>query len=164
VSLREEDDEQRTEETGGNVVSTGNRSTRAKTTSRARPEGPHPGAPKDFDEYVSRLPADSRATLEAMRKTIRSVAPEAEEVISYQLPTFRYHGLLVAIGARPNHCALYVLNPAVMDQLGKELARYDTSKGTIRFPIGKPMPAALLRKIVKARMAQNLQKSAGGAR
>jgi len=145
-------------------MSTGKRAAAAVSTGRARPKEPLPGTPKDFDEYLSRLPADARATLEAMRKTIRSVVPEATEVISYQLPTFRYEGLLVAIGARPNHCALYVLNPSVMDGFDKELEGYDTSKGTIRFPIGKPLPAALLKKLVKARLAQNLEKSAGGGK
>jgi len=137
---------------------------KAKAKPRARPKGPLPGTPRNIDDYLSRLPEDACAVLQSMRKTIKSVAPEAIEVISYQLPAFRYHGLLVAIGARPSHCALFPLNPSVMDQFTTELEGFDTSKGTIRFPVDRPMPAGLLKRIVKARIAQNFEREAGGGK
>jgi uncharacterized protein YdhG (YjbR/CyaY superfamily) len=97
--------------------------------------------------------ADKRAALETLRKTIKATAPEAEECISYQLPAFRLNGkLLVAYGAAANHCAFYP--GSTLKALTQELKGYDTSKGTIRFPADKPLPAGLVRKLVKLRIAQ----------
>jgi len=111
--------------------------------------------PKTIDEYLAALSADQRAALEKLRKTIRAAAPEAEECISYQLPAFRQNGMLVAFGATANHCAFYPMSSNTVAAHQEELRNYDTSKGTIRFPADKPLPAALVRKLVKARIAEN---------
>jgi len=107
-----------------------------------------------IDEYLATLSDDKRAALERLRKTIRAVAPRAEECISYQLPAFRLDGkVLVWFGAAANHCAFYP--GAVVEDLKDELEDYDTSKGTIRFQPDAPLPATLVRKLVKARIAKN---------
>jgi uncharacterized protein YdhG (YjbR/CyaY superfamily) len=100
------------------------------------------------------LSKDQRAALEKLRAAIKSAAPEAEECISYQIPAFRLDGrMLVAFGAATNHCAFYP-GAFPLKAHEDELARYDTSKGTIRFPAEKPLPAALVRKLVKTRIAE----------
>jgi uncharacterized protein YdhG (YjbR/CyaY superfamily) len=109
-----------------------------------------------IDEYLAALSADKRAALENLRKTIRTIAPEAEECISYQLPAFRLDGKpLVAFGAGANHCAFYPMSARTVAAHKDELKNYDTSKGTVRFQADKPLPVALLRKLVKARIAEN---------
>ena len=110
---------------------------------------------KTIDEYLAALNDDQRATLEKLRKTIRAAAPEAEECISYQLAAFRQNGMLVAFGATANHCAFYLMSSSTVEAHKDELKGYDTSKGTIRFQSDKPLPAALVRKLVKARIAEN---------
>ncbi len=113
--------------------------------------------PKTIDEYLALLSEDQRETLENLRKHIQAAAPKAEECISYQIPGFRLDGrLLVSFGAAVKHCAFYP--GAVIAEFKSELEKYDTSKGTIRFPIGKPLPATLVRKIVKARIAAHAAK------
>lgn len=108
------------------------------------------------DEYLAGLSEDKRAALEKLRQDIKAVAPKAEEYFYYQLPAFRLNGKrLVAMGAAANHCSLYPLSSAVIRAHADDLAKYDTSPGTIRFPINKPLPIALVRKIVKARIAEN---------
>jgi uncharacterized protein YdhG (YjbR/CyaY superfamily) len=112
--------------------------------------------PKTIDDYLAGLSDDKRTALGQLRKTIRAVAPKAEECISYRLPAFRLHGkLLVAIGAAANHCAFYPMSPSTVAAFKDELKAYKTSKGTIRFQADKPLPAALVRKLVKARIAEN---------
>jgi uncharacterized protein YdhG (YjbR/CyaY superfamily) len=112
--------------------------------------------PKTIDEYLAALSADKRAALENLRKTIRALAPKAEECISYQLAAFRLDGKpLVAFGASANHCAFYPMSSATVAAHKDELKDYDTSKGTIRFQPDKPLPVALVRKLVKARIAEN---------
>jgi uncharacterized protein YdhG (YjbR/CyaY superfamily) len=114
------------------------------------------GKPRTIDEYLARLSDDKRATLESLRKTIRAAAPRAEECISYQLPTFRLDGkMLVAFGATASHCAFFPLSSSTVAAHKDELKNYDTSKGTIRFPADKPLPATLVRKLVRARIADN---------
>ena len=109
---------------------------------------------KTIDEYLAPLGHDQRAALERLRRTIRAAAPGAEECISYQLPAFRLDGrLLMAFGAAAKHCALYP--GTVVETCKEELEEYDTSKGTIRFQPDHPLPAALVRKLVKARIAEN---------
>jgi uncharacterized protein YdhG (YjbR/CyaY superfamily) len=111
---------------------------------------------KDIDEYLGRLGEEQREALERVRKIICSAAPEAEECISYQLPTFRLNGrLLVAFGAWAKHCAFYPMSRATIAEHKKDLKGFDVSKGTIRFTVDKPMPATLVRKLVKARIAEN---------
>jgi uncharacterized protein YdhG (YjbR/CyaY superfamily) len=109
---------------------------------------------KDVDEYLAGVPKEARATLEKLRQTIKAAAPMASEVISYQMPMYKHHGMVVGFAAFKNHCSIFP-GAAVMDAHKEELGRYDTSKGTIRFPANKPLPAALVRKLVKARIAEN---------
>ncbi len=115
-----------------------------------------PAKPKTIDEYLAALSADKRAALEKLRKAIRAVAPKAEECISYQIPAFRLNGrMLVGFGATANHCAFYPMSSATVAAHKDELKDYDTSKGTVRFQADKPLPVALVRKLVKARIAEN---------
>ena len=110
--------------------------------------------PKTVDEYLTSLPEESRATLEKVRKTIRAAAPMASEGISYQMPMYKHHGMVIGFAAFKNHCSVFPGAQAVATHKD-ELKSYETSKGTIRFPIGKPLPAALLKKIVKTCIAEN---------
>jgi uncharacterized protein YdhG (YjbR/CyaY superfamily) len=119
-------------------------------------------AARDVDEYLARVPAAERASLETLRKSIKAAAPSATEVISYQIPTYRYLGALVAFAAFDNHCGFYVMSPSVMEAHRAELVSYDTSKATIRFRADSPLPAALVRKLVKARVAENEARRIGG--
>jgi uncharacterized protein YdhG (YjbR/CyaY superfamily) len=113
-----------------------------------------PAKPKTIDEYLAALGADKRAALEKLRKTIRAIAPKAEEYITYQIPAFRLNGKpLVGFGASAKHCAFYPMSAATVEAHKDELKGYDTSKGTIRFQADKPLPAALVRKLVRARIA-----------
>jgi uncharacterized protein YdhG (YjbR/CyaY superfamily) len=106
-----------------------------------------------FDGFLAGLSADKRAALQKLRKTIRSAAPRAEECISYGIPAFRLNGkFLVGLGAGANHCSFYP--GSALDLYQEELKAYETSRGTIRFQPSKPLPAALIRKLVKARMAK----------
>jgi uncharacterized protein YdhG (YjbR/CyaY superfamily) len=110
--------------------------------------------PQNIDEYLATLNAKQRAALEKLRKAIKAAAPAAEECISYQLPSFRFGGkVIVWFGATTNHCAFY---PGALPIRAHkaELEAYDTSKGTIRFQPDKPLPAALVRKLVKTRIAE----------
>jgi uncharacterized protein YdhG (YjbR/CyaY superfamily) len=116
-------------------------------------------APKDVDEYLARVPEPARGTLNKIRAVIRSVAPaEATEALSYGMPAFKYKGSLVGYAAFANHCSFFPMNSSLVDDFADELKAYPTSKGTIRFPIDKPLPAALVKKLVKARVSQNEQK------
>ena len=109
-----------------------------------------------IDEYLAGLSDDKRVVLERLRVTIRAAAPGAEEFISYSLPAFRFDGKpLVAFGATSKHCAFYPMSGTMVDAFREELKNYATSKGTIRFPAARPLPAALVRKLVKARIAEN---------
>lgn len=111
---------------------------------------------KTIDEYLAALSDEKRAALEKLRKTIKAAAPKAEECISYQLPAFRLGGrMLVAFGATANHCAFYPMSSSTVEAYKDELKGYDTSKGTVRFQAGNPLPATLVRKLVKARIAEN---------
>jgi uncharacterized protein YdhG (YjbR/CyaY superfamily) len=114
-----------------------------------------PDKPKTIDEYLAALSADKRAALESLRKTIRAAAPDAEECISYQLPAFRQNGMLVGFGATAKHCAFYLMSSSTVEAHKEELKDYDTSKGTIRFQADNPLPAPLVQKLVKARIAEN---------
>ena|SRR6266496_1234273 len=113
------------------------------------------GRPKTIDEYLAALSPDKRAALQRLRKIIRAVAPKAEEGISYGLAAFRQNGMLVGFGAAAKHCAFYLMSSSTIAAHKDELRGYDTSKGTIRFSPDKPLPAALVRKLVKARIAEN---------
>ncbi|MBI3467153.1 MAG: DUF1801 domain-containing protein [Planctomycetes bacterium] len=115
-----------------------------------------PPKPKTIDEYLAAVSDDQRAALEKLRKTIKAAAPKAEECISYGLAAFRLHGKpLVGFGATAKHCAFYPMSSTTVEAHQAELKDYDTSKGTIRFQADKPLPAALVRKLVKARIREN---------
>jgi uncharacterized protein YdhG (YjbR/CyaY superfamily) len=112
--------------------------------------------PKTFDEYLAALTRDKRDALQKLRKTIRAAAPKAEEYIGYGLAAFRLDGRpLVALGATAKHCAFYLMSGSTVAAHEDDLAGYDTSKGTIRFSPEEPLPAALVRRLVKARIAEN---------
>jgi uncharacterized protein YdhG (YjbR/CyaY superfamily) len=110
--------------------------------------------PQTIDEYLAPLSNEKRAALEKLRRAIKSAAPKAEECISYQIPAFRLGGrMLVAFGAAANHCAFYP-GAFPVQAHRHELKAYDTSKGTIRFQADSPLPAILVRKLVKTRIAE----------
>jgi uncharacterized protein YdhG (YjbR/CyaY superfamily) len=111
------------------------------------------------DEYLAGVPEPQRGTLEKTRAMIRAAAPkEATEGISYGMPAFKYKGPLVAYAAFKDHCSFFPMNGSLIEQFQKELAKYETSKGTIRFAVDRPLPAALVKKLVKARVEENEQK------
>jgi uncharacterized protein YdhG (YjbR/CyaY superfamily) len=116
-------------------------------------------APKDVDEYLASVPEPARSTLNKMRATIRSaVPPEATEVISYRMPAFKHNRVLVWFAAFSDHCSLFP-TAAVIEKFKNELKSFSTSKGTLHFPTNKPLPTALIRKLVKARVALNESKN-----
>lgn len=112
-----------------------------------------PSNKRTFDGYLAALSVDKRAALERLRKAIRAAAPEAEECISYGVPAFRLNGrFLVALGAGAKHCSFYP--GSAVQAFGTHLKGYETSKGTVRFQPGKPLPGSLVKKLVKARIAK----------
>ena len=124
-----------------------------KKSSRSRMGGK---AAKTPNEYLASLPEPAQSTLRHVRAVIRSVVPEeTTEVISYGIPMFKFNGMLVGYAAFKNHCSLFPTGSGVLDQFEKELQRYCTSKGTIQFSPDKALPDALIKKIVKARVAEN---------
>jgi len=111
---------------------------------------------KTVDEYLAGIPEPAASTLKHIRKVIRSVVPkETTEVISYGIPMFKFRGMLVGYAAFKNHCSLFPTGSGVLDQFSKELEGHRTSKGTIQFPPDKPLPDALIKKIVRARVKEN---------
>ncbi len=116
------------------------------------------GVPKNTDEYIAMVPEPARSTLKKIRAVIRSVVPrEVTEIISYGMPAFKHNGVLIWFAAFSNHCSLFP-TASVIEAFKKELEGYTTSKGTIQFPVDKPLPATLVKKLVKARIAQNESK------
>jgi len=112
--------------------------------------------PTTIDEYLATVTPDQRLALEKLRQTIRAAVPDAEEYIGYGLAAFKLDGKpLVAFGASANHCAFYPMSSTTVAAFSKELAKYGTSKGTIRFAAHAPLSAVLVRKLVKARIAEN---------
>jgi uncharacterized protein YdhG (YjbR/CyaY superfamily) len=111
--------------------------------------------PASVQEYLAGLPDGPRAALERLRKTIKAAAPQATEAISYQMPAFEIHGrFLVSYAAFKDHCSLFPANGAVVAALGEELKPYLSGKATIRFRPDEPLPAALVKRIVKVRLAE----------
>ena len=106
------------------------------------------------NEYIAAADPDAKKALRDIRKTIKAAAPKAEEVISYQIPGYKYHGMLVFFAAWKSHISLYPA-PWGAASLKKEMSAYEGSKGTIKFPLDKPMPLALIKKMVKYRMKEN---------
>lgn len=120
-----------------------------------------PKPPATIDEYLARVPAEQRAALQALRRTIRAAAPAAEECISYLMPAFRQGRMLVAFAAAKAHCSFFPMSSTTVAAHAKELARFETSKGTIRFTPERSLPATVVRKIVRARLAENAALDAG---
>ena len=112
-----------------------------------------------IDDYLARVPPEQRAALDRLRRAIHAAVPGVEECISYSLPAFRLEGRLVAgLGASARHCAYYPMSGSVVEALKEELKAFDTSKGTIRFQPDRPLPIALLRKLLKARIAESAER------
>jgi uncharacterized protein YdhG (YjbR/CyaY superfamily) len=110
---------------------------------------------KNVDEYLHALPEADRTQLEKLRQAIKMAAPKAEEVISYQIPTYKYKGPLVHFAAFENHCSLIVISKNILEIFEKQLKPYTISGRTIHFTSDKPIPAALVQKIVKTRIKEN---------
>ena len=115
---------------------------------------------KTIDDYLEGVSVHQRKALQKLRQAIHAVAPKAKECISYGIPAFRLNGCsLVFFAAWANHCALYPGNSATLKKFRNELRDFQTSKGTIRFSPGNPLPVPLVRKLVKARIAENNNKN-----
>lgn len=114
--------------------------------------------PSDIDEYIAAFPNDLQEILKKIRKTIRRAAPEADETIKYQMPTFTLNGNLVHFAAFKKHIGFYPV-PRGNEAFKDELSRYEGAKSTVRFPIDKPIPFDLISRIVKFRVKQNLEKA-----
>ena len=113
--------------------------------------------PKDIDEYIARYPEDIQEILEKIRMTIREAAPEADERVSYQIPTFALEGNLVHFAAYKNHIGFYP-TPSGIEEFEEELSFYVGGKGSVKFPLDKPIPYDLITKIVRFRVKENLQR------
>jgi uncharacterized protein YdhG (YjbR/CyaY superfamily) len=115
---------------------------------------------KSVESYLAAVPEPGRSTLKKLRATIRSVVPpDATEVIGYGIPMFKYEGGLLAYAAFKKHCSLFpMMGQARYDRFAKALQPYRKSKGTLQFPLDKPMPATLVKRLVKARVAENLER------
>jgi uncharacterized protein YdhG (YjbR/CyaY superfamily) len=135
-------------------MESGNRRSAAKSGSASKTSS----TPKTIDEYLAGVPEPARGALNKVRAAIRSAAPpEATETISYRIPAFKYKGVLVWFAAFSDHCSLFP-TAAVIEEFKNELKGFSTSKGTIHFTTDKPLPVALVKKLVKARVAQNERK------
>ena len=108
---------------------------------------------KTVDEYLKPFPPAVRSMLDKLRQTIKAAAPEAEEVISYMMPAYKQNGVLVYFGGYNTHIGFYPTSSGI-EAFKKELSAYDSSKGTVRFPVDKPLPLGLIRKIVKFRLME----------
>jgi uncharacterized protein YdhG (YjbR/CyaY superfamily) len=113
---------------------------------------------KDLDEYISRFPSDVQRILEELRATIKKAAPDAEEVISYQMPAFKFNGMLVYFAGYKNHIGFYPTSSGI-EAFSKELSVYKGAKGSVQFPIDSQLPLNLISKIVKYRVRENLEKA-----
>jgi uncharacterized protein YdhG (YjbR/CyaY superfamily) len=117
------------------------------------------------EAYLARVPEPARTTLEKLRATIRAAAPkEAAECISYGMPAFRYKGALVGYAAFKQHCSFFPMSASLLDDFADDVKSYRTAKGTLQFPQDKPLPAALVKKMVKARVEQNERRFAAKQR
>ncbi|MBP6180707.1 DUF1801 domain-containing protein [Flavobacterium sp.] len=112
-----------------------------------------------IDKYLESLPDQQRIALEKLRQTIKKIVPEALEVISYQMPAYKYHGMLVGFAAFKNHCSFFPYDSKTVEQFKEELKDFFVSKGTIRFTPETPISDSLLKKIIEARVNENLSKS-----
>lgn len=112
---------------------------------------------QSIDEYIGTFPEDAQQVLEDIRKVIREAAPEAKEVISYQMPTFRQNGILVHFAAHKHHIGLYP-TPSAIKAFENELSEYESSKGSVKFPLDQPRPLDLIKRMVRFRVQENLEK------
>jgi uncharacterized protein YdhG (YjbR/CyaY superfamily) len=112
---------------------------------------------KTIDEYIATFPENVQSILKELRETIRDAAPQAEEIISYQMPAFKQNGILVYFAAFKNHVGFFPTSSGIA-AFKEELSEYETSKGTVRFPMDKPIPLDLVKKIVRYRVEENLDK------
>jgi uncharacterized protein YdhG (YjbR/CyaY superfamily) len=112
--------------------------------------------PRDIDEYIAGFPKDIQEILEKVRRTVREAAPEAEEAIKYRMPTFTLKGNLVHFAAFKNHLGFYPA-PTGIEEFKEELSAYKGAKGSVQFPLGKPMPLDLIGRIVRFRVKKNLE-------
>lgn len=120
---------------------------KAKPTAKAKIE--------NIDDYLATVSDENRAALQKLRATIKSIAPKASECISYQMPAFKLDGKLIAgFAATERHCSYYPMSGSVIETLKDDLTQYETRKGTLHFPANKPLPLALVRKLIKTRMAE----------
>jgi len=130
-----------------------------KTAGSASPATKLPDSADGVDAYLAQVPEPARTTLQKVRATIRSVVPkEATEGLSYGMPAFRYKGALVGYAAFKDHCSFFPMQASLIDEMKDELKTYRTSKGTLQFPQDKPLAPALLKKMVKLRVAENDRK------
>ncbi|HKB42747.1 MAG TPA: DUF1801 domain-containing protein [Chitinophagaceae bacterium] len=113
---------------------------------------------KTVDEYLSAVPANTKSILKKLRKTIKQAAPQAEELISYNMPAFKLNGMLVYYAAYKDHIGFYP-TPSGIEAFKKELSDYEGAKGSVKFPIARPFPFDLISKIVKFRVGENLGKA-----
>lgn len=111
----------------------------------------------NFKAYIATFPKEVQKLLEQVRQTVKAAAPEAEEIISYGMPAFRYHGNLVYFAAFKNHIGFYAL-PTGNAAFQKELSNYKQGKGSVQFPLNEPLPLDLITQIVKFRVKENLDK------
>lgn len=118
-------------------------------------KGPTTKRIETVEEYLRAQSPAARATLEKVRKAIRATVPTAEEVMSYQIPTFKLNGPVAAFAAFKDHCSYYTMSFGVINEFKEELKGYDSSGVTIRFPFGKPLPAALIKRLVLSKMREN---------
>ncbi len=114
---------------------------------------------KDVDAYIARAPLPARRIMKQLRAIIRAEAPDAEETISYRMPMYKHHGMLVGFAAFERHVGFYAISN-VAKKYAKELAGYHTGKGSVQFPLGEKLPATLVRRMVKGRVAENEAKAA----
>lgn len=112
---------------------------------------------KNVDEYIEQFPPEVQASLQKLRGAIKAAAPKAEELISYMMPAYKFHGVLVYFGAFKNHIGFYPTGSGI-EAFKKELSVYKGSKGTVQFPLDKPLPLKLIQQIVKFRVQVNLEK------
>ena len=115
-------------------------------------------SPKDINEYIAGFPEDIQVILKKIRETIRKAAPDAEETIKYQMPTFTLDGNLVHFAAFKNHIGFYPI-PTGIEKFKKELSIYEGGKGSVKFPLDKPIPYQLISDIVKYRVSENIEKA-----
>lgn len=130
---------------------------RATTRAGQRPDTKRPATAiaSPHDAYLAKRPAQQRAALQSLRETLRTLLPDAEEVISYGVPAFRRERVIVGYGATAKHCALFLFSGGIVEQFAKDLAKHDTSKGAVRFQPELALPKSLVTKLVRARVKED---------